>query len=341
MWHRGVFLTIGFVAVAVVHSQNPVPCSIKPRLPGQCVPENQCPHVAIKSAQERQALKCNLGSAQGVCCQPDKVFELDFSQCGYGGGYRAGLSIAEVTEVPWIAILLYRDAKSNKFVEDQCLGALISNQYVLTTARCLNNGKKLASVRLGELKKSTSKDCGKIIKGSYECTETIDVPVESTVIHEGHRSGSDLGLIRLTRKVENSKAVRPICLPIQQNPDKPFGYNFFEVASWYGNSDDLRKEPLAGMGTTECQSKVRGLGISVDSEKHLCTRITNGRCALTESGTPVYQMADMGPHNLRWVLYGIGSLDTSKCSARVPTDGPLLSAKVEHFVPWILENMKS
>ncbi|XP_055910857.1 uncharacterized protein LOC129945223 [Eupeodes corollae] len=145
--------------------------------------------------------------------------------CGFvNNEYRkiVGGTASKVGAWPWIALIGYEDngLSASPF---KCGGALITSRHVLTAAHCIR--ADLTFVRLGEHDLSRDDEANH-----------VDVPVVKTLRHpqydrkDGH---NDIALLYLSRNVQFSDKVTPICIPFepQFRSKKLIGFNPF-VAGW-------------------------------------------------------------------------------------------------------------
>lgn len=148
----------------------------------------------------------------------------------------------KLDEYPWMALVQYTTNNGRKFFG--CGGSLINNRYVLTASHCVN-GKaipktvKVTHVRLGEWDQANDIDCDPTIKTEKICNQApIDIEIEEKITHENYNPKSlnqhnDIALLRLSREVEYTKFIRPICLPFGDDfkSDKLIGKTL-SVSGW-------------------------------------------------------------------------------------------------------------
>jgi len=150
---------------------------------------------------------------------------IDLQFCGEGsesqisrGPLACGFPV--VGDHPWLVTLGFRGRRGR--VIHSCSGALISDQYVVTTARCARGSHQfqLVSVRLGEYDFSSTQDC--LWYDPTTCTKAEEVAVERVAAHPQFDPRSsryqahlfDVAVLKLARKVTIRHGVRPICLPM-------------------------------------------------------------------------------------------------------------------------------
>ncbi|KAK4887712.1 hypothetical protein RN001_003983 [Aquatica leii] len=145
----------------------------------------------------------------------------DRKYCGYQhtDDYVRSSNNISIDEFPWMAQLLYDEERMIR-----CTGSLINNRYVLTTAHCLKpQNNDLVAVQLGDYNVKTETDCVKNYHHDTECSDPVQLfNVEEKIVHPSvnfKKSDNDIGLIRLSRTVQFSDYVRPICLPDKNSPE--------------------------------------------------------------------------------------------------------------------------
>lgn len=100
---------------------------------------------------------------------------------------------------------------------------MISERYVLTASHCVNSAElpktwTLSGVRLGEWNLETETDCDTSGVGSDCADPVLDVPIEERIPHPEYGPSSeqqynDIALLRLSRPVQFTYFIKPICLP--------------------------------------------------------------------------------------------------------------------------------
>ncbi|XP_075163339.1 ovochymase-like [Haematobia irritans] len=261
---------------------------------------------------------------------------LNSMKCGQVSGDRvSGGTETHINEYPWMALLRY-DSPDDQF---KCGGSLITDQFVMTAAHCVKNVfGQLIGVRLGEHNLNTTKDC--VLRGS-----TIDCnpPVEDYNISEifqhkystRHRT-NDLALIKLDRKVQFKKHIKPICLPI--TPDAmlvDYQQGYF-IAGWGATengirSDILLKARVEHQPLSTCQQK---LSIDLSATKHICAGdlVTGRDNCRGDSGGPLLQFTKYKKFK-RFVQYGIVASGGAVCDLRQTLPG--IYTNVISYLPWI------
>lgn len=143
-------------------------------------------------------------------------------------------------------------------------GFIILIIFYYSAAHCVSKVPvewKLIAVRLGEWDTKTLKDCDdSYVTGSICNDPPVDVPVEEKIVHEEYVVNSknqhhDIALLRLSRNVEYSEFIKPICLPID---------NSLRNADLSGVSLDV-----SGWGKTEVSpSSTKKLKVALDAYKN-------------------------------------------------------------------------
>ncbi|XP_064114584.1 CLIP domain-containing serine protease HP8-like isoform X1 [Macrobrachium nipponense] len=195
----------------------------------------------------------------------------------------------------------------------------------------------------GEHTLSTDPDC----RGF--CADPVQrIGVEQTVIHEdygipfGCRNCNDIALLRLSRKVELTNVyVHPVCLPLNLQNDLGFSQDQFDqregwVAGW-GTTDprearpaDVLQQVLLPINSSLCSLDLR---VFPDPHMALCAGGQRKDTCRGDSGGPMVIPND---RDLNY-LVGIVSRGPVVCGA-ANTGG--LYTNVNHYVPWILRNLR-
>ncbi|XP_043206649.1 serine protease grass-like [Amphibalanus amphitrite] len=149
---------------------------------------------------------------------------LDLQFCGSGSEAQVsrgplGCGFPVVGDHPWLVALGFQGPGGGA-ARFMCSGALISDQHVVTSARCaLGVGSlHMTTARLGEYDFHTKRDC--LWYAPDLCTEAVDVPVGSMLVHpEFEKHGNDaspfdLAVVQLLKPIKPHYGVLPICLPM-------------------------------------------------------------------------------------------------------------------------------
>ena len=109
-------------------------------------------------------------------------------------------------------------------IETDCSGTLINNRYVITAANCVSRTKPIygkITVRLGEWDTTTNPDCDdSYIDGSICNDPHVDIDVEDIIVHKDFNpltTRNDIALLRLSKNVEYTRFIQPICLPVDNS----------------------------------------------------------------------------------------------------------------------------
>lgn len=100
-----------------------------------------------------------------------------------------------------------------------------------SAAPCINEqssielGYALNGDRLGEYDQFTY----------FDCTHSIDIPIEKLISHENYTLGNnihDIALLRLKKFIIFSHSIRPICLPSVRCEQRNYDNVSLTVAGW-------------------------------------------------------------------------------------------------------------
>ncbi|XP_053673655.1 CLIP domain-containing serine protease B4-like [Anopheles nili] len=350
---------------------------------GTCVLVRECPFArAVLKKQDHssndirylEAIRCGMLETKAlVCCNEPNVTqtvepvdaetiaelvenrfstreekrELLPTVCGRDDGYRGPLvgERAMLFHHPWNVLIQHR----TKDGEDRfhCGGALISDRYVLTAARCIMDVKKtwtIVSVRVGEYDLQTDPDCTSDDEEAVNCTSpTQEFPIEKVIIPENYTgTGSptvkqDIALVRLAGKVKMTDSVAPICLPLEEAFRQELnleGGNFLETG-WGKTSDATGSDfkwnyALSGVSRDVCRSKYPHANID---EGHICATPQRDQdtCHGDSGGPLMYQHAGGA-----WYLIGVGSF-RKQCAI---VGEPAVYTNVGVFGDWIVDNLE-
>jgi len=235
-----------------------------------------------------------------------------------------------VNEYPWQVFI---DVMSM-----MCGGSLISDQWVLTAAHCVDNGIKPSDVKLvlGEHNISVENEA-----------DSIQMVVTEIIIHEKwdiNTTRYDFALLRLRRKINfrSYPHIRPICLPDDGSKDAYNGYTA-TATGWGTTSRDgdisrvLLEVDVTVMNNSECGQYWWKIS---DFSQILCAKGHGGKghCG-GDSGGPLVTK-ERGHRGTvpgeNYVLIGV----TSFSEPFTCVDHPQGYARVTAQMKWIREKTK-
>ncbi|XP_002034010.2 melanization protease 1 [Drosophila sechellia] len=227
----------------------------------------------------------------------------------------------KLMENPWMAYL----ETSKGF---HCSGTLINHLFVLTAAHCIPDDLQI-TVRLGEYNTKTKVDCV-----NHMCQEPFqEYNVDLAFRHRFYNANdqtNDIGMLRLGRRVEYLRHIRPICI-FASNRFK----NLIDQLTWFTTT--VWRETAANASSQVLQTmnidrQPTGTCSEIydrnTTSEQICAGNTLSQLCSTDSGAP--QMRKMWHNGSdRYVQLGIASRVKGQCQiAGIFTD--LLS-----YADWI------
>ncbi|KAG5671086.1 hypothetical protein PVAND_001300 [Polypedilum vanderplanki] len=254
----------------------------------------------------------------------------------------------KVDEFPFSALLLYTNLNTNSTdYEYNCGGSLISHRHVVTAAHCVSPRIllprlwELKKVRLGEHNLMTLLDCGEGVTEEYICAPAaIDIDIEQQITHDDFNANrhNDIALLKLSKDVQYSKFIRPICLPhgLMLNTDK---INFIVTGfgrTESGESSNVKlKTNVGGVNNDECQTTVMTQTRRPIVNTQLCALGIDGKDSCNgDSGNGLIYMNTQSSH-VHWVLMGIVSFGSNPCSSDIPG----VYTRVSEYTSWIMSKL--
>ncbi|XP_031354793.1 serine protease 7-like [Photinus pyralis] len=256
------------------------------------------------------------------------------SYCGFQhiDDYARDNDNVTLDEFPWIALLLDGATKDLK-----CAGTLINRRYVMTVAHCVAGlwSRNLVA-RLGEFNVMTDVDCIDHTMFGRECSDPVqEYSAEEVTLHPEYMPSTtynDIALVRLSRDVEYSEYIRPICLPRSKELDLNEGVQL-AASGWGAEIDEVppvvRKTKFAArlLPIPVC-FKMR---MFLASNDHLCAyEVRETSPCAREVGSPL-----MISVKNQWEQVGMVSF-TSKCGVDIPT----VFVKIARYIDWVNENVR-
>lgn len=241
--------------------------------------------------------------------------------CGVSnrGSRVVGGSTVLINEYPWVVALKYRGSF-------YCSGSLINDRYVVTAAHCINGvNHRRVEVELGEHDRSLP----------FEAI-TVRIPVLWWLKHPDFDSktfNNDIALVRLSREVDYSRIIRPVCLP------RP-GFNYtgsqVSVVGWGRTAEDgpaadlLQQVRVPVLSNSAC----RELSYRPEeiTDNMMCAGFSNGKidACQGDSGGPVLLSSKNGKIEL------IGIVSWGQGCGRAGLPG--VYTRVANYLNWLEHN---
>jgi len=244
---------------------------------------------------------------------------------------------SEIDEYPWMAALRYKQMYGSGS-DVLCSGTLISDQYVLTAAECLDvSGYRLTTVVLGEWDFSSTEDC-MYQEGEKICSKPIDYAIEKQIPHHFYNKSSganNIALLCLQQRVAFSGFIRALCLPPANHPE-PDVKTQMETSGWgiteTGITSDVKLKRQKFMAdSSDCAQSCSKINMN-----QLCytNQLATEGCG--DPGSPLmrkYHKSDATDEE-QYYLEGI-ILGPNYCRR----DLPCLYTKVSRYTKWILNQL--
>ncbi|XP_023165803.2 proclotting enzyme isoform X2 [Drosophila hydei] len=228
--------------------------------------------------------------------------------CGIGGATTnrvvGGLPVRKGA-YPWMAALGYFKDSNRNTLDFLCAGSLISSQFVVTSAHCINS--MLTLVRLGARDLSNTNEPG-----------VVDYRIRRTVLHpqfDLSAIANDIALIELNGEAPSNADIRPICLPDSSRfllEDQFVGMNPF-VAGYGATKHQgaasyvLRDAQVPIISRRTCEQSYKSVFQFVQfSDKLICAGSSTVDACQGDSGGPL-MLPQLDGSIYRYYLLGIVS----------------------------------
>ncbi|KAG5675649.1 hypothetical protein PVAND_005536 [Polypedilum vanderplanki] len=242
---------------------------------------------------------------------------------------------AEKGEFPHQVVLGYPDELDPNKISYDCGGSLISKNFILTAAHCVNNRQRQPSVIL----------LGKTSLNDDDELDPILIPVKKIIIHSNYtsrRKYDDIALIELEHNVEKyNYYVKPACLYTKHTI-----LTEIAIITGFGivnqetrrKSDWLMKADVTEVPLTDCREKYATTGLSripdnLRQTQMCATGINSAGTTIDacqgDSGGPI-QIKELYKGEKYYTVVGVTSFGAS-CGSQIPG----VYTRVSEYLDWI------